>query len=96
MPSWSAWMIERAKVVVSFMSSRSARFLSAFARALADPHLVQHDPELLDQRALHALAHLDDRGVEAEARLDGDRQQVEHVGHLRDQVLLAGLVRMDR
>ena len=41
-------------------------------------------PELVDQRALHLLDDLGQRGVEAEAGLDRDGQQVERVGQLQD------------
>ena len=49
------------------------------AARLADADLGQRPPELVRQRALELLDDLAERGVEAEAGPDGDRQQVEGV-----------------
>ena len=45
-------------------------------------HLLQHAEELVGQRSLGVAGHLRERGVEAEARLDRDDEQVERVGEL--------------
>ena len=55
--------------------------------ALADLHLAQHAGELLGQRALGVAGHLLDRGVEAEAGLDADGEQVDGVGEVALQLL---------
>ena len=55
--------------------------------ALADLHLAEHPGELLGQRALGVAGHLLDRGVEAEAGLDADGQQVDGVGQVALQLL---------
>src|SRR5512132_3620070 len=73
-PSWSAWMIARVNAESSGASTRSDMRLRA---ALADSHLGQRQAELLRQRALHVLVELGQRRVEAEARLDADREQVQ-------------------
>jgi glutamate synthase domain-containing protein 1 len=58
---------------------------------LADANLGQRPAELVGQRAGQLLDHLGQRGVEAEAGANGDRQQVQRVrDHLEDE-LLAGL-----
>src|SRR4051794_12551584 len=49
------------------------------ATRLAHAHLGQRAPELVDERALHLLDDLAQRGVEAKAGADGDREQVEGV-----------------
>ena len=59
------------------------------ATRLADPHLGQRSPELVRQRALELLDDLAERGVEAEAGPDGDRQQVERVRDHQEDGLLA-------
>ena len=91
MPSWSAWMIARVNDATSGVAARSASFLSASWRTFADPHLAERERELLGERAFHVLGQLVDRAVEAEARLDGDGEQVERVGQLRADRLPAAL-----
>ena len=59
------------------------------AARLADPDLGQRPAELVRQRALELLDDLAERGVEAEAGADGDRQQVEGVRDLEQDHLLA-------
>ena len=59
------------------------------APRLADADLGERPPELVDEWALHLLDELAQRGVEAEAGADGDRQQVEGVRDLQDDALLA-------
>ena len=82
MPSWSAWMTARTKFESSVASTRSAIFAQRGRAGLADADLAQHERELVDQRAVHVLGQLRDRGVEAEARLDADGEQVERVRQL--------------
>src|SRR5436309_14585321 len=58
---------------------------------LADPHFGEGAAELVDQGALHLLDDLAQRGVEAEAGADRDREQVEGVWDLEQDALLASL-----
>ena len=55
--------------------------------ARADLHLLQHAEELLGERARRVAGDLGERGVEAQAGLDRDRQQVERVGQLAPHLL---------
>ena len=59
------------------------------AARLADADLGQRPAELVGQRALELLDDLAERGVEAEAGPDGDRQQVERVRDLEQDRVLA-------
>ena len=88
-PNWSAWMIARANAPISVMPVRSASFLSAVLAALADPHLVERQRELLAERPLELLRDLHDGGVEAEAGLDADGKQVERIRKIGAEPLLA-------
>ena len=88
-PSCSAWMTAPMKL-------RERRDLGArddvpqgLAPRLADADLGQRPPELLGERSLELLDHLAQRAVEAEARTDGDRQQVQRVGDLEQDLVLA-------
>ena len=62
---------------------------SASARVRTDADLVQHAPELVGQRAGHRGAGAVERLLEAEAGLDRDHEQVEDVGQLARDLLLA-------
>ena len=57
----------------------------------AEPDLVEHLRELVRERVLELFRQTSDGGIEAEARLDRDRQQVERVGERQAQFLLAAL-----
>src|SRR4051794_36418263 len=57
----------------------------------ADLHLLKDAEELLGQWAGRVARHLGQRGIETEACLDGDRQQVEGVGQVLLDLCLAGL-----
>ena len=81
-------MIARANAPISGMPVRSASFLSAVLAALADPHLVQRERELLAERPLDLLGELDDGRVEAEAGLDADGKQVERIRKVGAEPLL--------
>jgi hypothetical protein len=61
------------------------------APRLADPDLREGTPELVDQGALHLLDDLAERGVEAEAGANGDREEIEGVRDADQDLLLAGL-----
>ena len=88
-PSWSAWTMARANWRHLGRVDALRQVLQGGRAALADPHLVQHQAELVDQRALHALVQLHQRLVEAEPGLHRHAQQVEHVGQLRAHPVLA-------
>ena len=90
MPSWSAWMIERAKRRRLGHVEALGEVLERLDAALADAHLVEHDRELLEQRALRALGDACEGAVEAEAGLDRDGQEVEHLGQLDQHVGATG------
>ena len=57
--------------------------------ALADPELGENEQELLDERAFEVLAEARESGVETEAGLDADRQDVEGIGQLAPHLLTA-------
>jgi hypothetical protein len=59
------------------------------AARLANPDLGQGPPELLGEGSFELLDDLAQRPVEAEARADGDRQQVQGVRDLEQDQLLA-------
>ena len=84
-------MIERANDGRLGHVEALGEVLERLDAALADAHLVQHDRELLEQRALAALGDARQRAVEAEAGLDRDAQQVEHLGQLDQHVRAARL-----
>ena len=77
MPSWSAWMIARTNADELRRVDAMRQLLQRVLPRLADAHLAEREPELVDQRAVHVLDELRDRRVEAEARLDADGEQVE-------------------
>jgi len=58
---------------------------------LADAHLGEGSPELVDEGPLHLLDDLAQGGIEAKPGADGDREQVEGVGDADDDLLLAAL-----
>ena len=87
-PSCSAWMIAPMKFVSGATSVRGIDVAQRFATRLADSDLGQRPAELVGQRALELLDDLAQRGIEAEAGPDGDRQQVEGVrDHEQDRLL---------
>src|SRR5207302_4871616 len=51
-------------------------------RRQAHALLLERDPELVAERPLHPLAGDLERGGEAEARLDGDDEQVDQLRHV--------------
>ena len=58
------------------------------AARLAHPDLREGPPELVRQGAVELLDHLAERGVEAQAGPDADREQVQRIGDLeQDRVL---------
>ena len=57
--------------------------------ATSDLHLLQDALELAGQRSFGVAGHLLERGVEAEPRLDRDRQQVDGVGQRVLHLLVA-------
>ena len=59
------------------------------APGLADADLRERAPELVGERPVRLLDDLAERGVEAEAGLDRDRQQVERVRDRQEDRLLA-------
>ena len=78
MPNASAWASALTKLrarQVGSLGQRTQRFVAA----LADLHLAQHPGELLCERPGRVAGHLLKGGVEAEAGLDRDRQQVDRV-----------------
>ena len=89
MPSWSAWMIARTKLESSGVPVRSESFLRASWRASPILISLERERELVRERAGHVLGQLRDRAVEAEPGLDADRHQVERVGQLGADPVLA-------
>ena len=90
-PSCSAWMMAPMKLVRAGTLVRPTISLRASRRGLADPDLGQRSAELVGQRALGLLDDLAQRGIEAEAGLDRDGEQVEHVRDGQQDGLLARL-----
>ena len=88
-PSCSAWMIAPMKFVSGCDLGARDDVAQRLAPRLADADLGEGAPELVDERALHLLDDLAQRGVEAEAGADGDREQVEGVRDLEQDRLLA-------
>ena len=82
MPKASAWTIALTNERSSARLVRSASARSASARRRPDLHLAQHPRELVGQRALGVVRDLLQRGVEAEAGLHRDGEQVDGVGEL--------------
>ena len=87
-PSCSAWMMAPMKFVSGVTSVRGMMSRSASRRALPTRTSASARRNSSVERALHLLDDLAERGVEAEAGPDRDRQQVERVRDLeQDQVL---------
>ena len=82
-PSCSAWMIAPMKFVSAGTSVRGMMSRSASRRALPTRISASARRNSSDERALELLDDLAQRGVEAEAGADGDRQQVEGVRDLQ-------------
>ena len=65
---------------VQFLDTRAAaHIIERLEPRTAEPDLVEHLGELVGQRVVEFLDQAADRGIEAEARLNRDRQQVERV-----------------
>ena len=94
-PSCSAWMIAPMKLVSGADLGPRDDVAERLAARLADADLGERPAELLGQRTLELLDDLAERGIEAEAGPDGDRQQVERVRDLEQDRVLA-LAHRDR
>ena len=70
----------RANALSSSTSVRSARWRNDSEASDAELDLLEHPGELLREHPGHVLDHLGDRGVQRQAGLDADRQEVEGVG----------------
>ena len=64
------------------------KLLQRVLAALADAHLVERERELLAERPFDLLGDLHDGGVEAEAGLHADGEQVERIGEILAEPLL--------
>ena len=88
-PCWSDWMIERTSAATDGTFARSARRLSASWRdspMRISPRVLR---ELVGERAVHVLDELAERRVQAHPCLDADGEQVEGVGQVSGQAVLA-------
>ena len=74
------------KFVTGWASAREATSRSASPPRLAHADLGQRLTELGDERPLHLLDHLGQGGIEAEAGLDRDGEQVKRVRQLERHV----------
>ena len=82
-PSCSAWMIAPMKLVSGGTSVRGTMSRSASRRALPTRTSASARRNSSDSGPFELLDDLAERGVEAEAGPDGDRQQVERVRDLQ-------------
>ena len=90
-PSCSACRIGADEVVQVGHLRAQHHVLQRVAARAADAHLGQHARELGRQRVVALFDQALNRGVEAEARLDADDQQVERIGQRALNLLLARL-----
>ena len=81
-PSCSACTMAPMKLLTGWESARVRDITQRVPPGATHPHLGQRLAELVDERPIHLLHDLGERGVEAEARLDRDREQVERVRQL--------------